>query len=45
MNYINEELLEKAEMLKNKTDAKTAYNFLVDIIKLELKQAKRSAEK
>jgi hypothetical protein len=42
MNYINEELIEKAERLRKECDDATAYQFLIDVIKLELKQSKRS---
>lgn len=42
MIYLKQELLEKAEELREDTDALTAYYFLVEFIKLELKHDKRS---
>lgn len=44
MNYIDKELLEKAEQLKAECGAAAAYQFLVDVINLELQQSKRSGE-
>ena len=37
MKYINEDLLKKAEQLKAESGAAAAYQFLVNIIELEIK--------